>query len=164
MRTADGLAARKTISLRGGRLDPILTVTVEINNQGSVVVDGEIELEWNVNLLGGGANPAAYYRTRSAETRHDAAGSADAGTELHFGNAHEGVDISVAGEPVAPATWQPIETVSNSEAGFERVYQGSCLTHRWPLSIAPGEQRSFGVRFSVRQSRDRATEGVEGTF
>lgn len=32
----------------------------------------------------------------------------------------------------------PIETVSQSEAGFERVYQSSVLVPNWQLSLAPG--------------------------
>ena len=40
----------------------------------------------------------------------------------------------------ADAWWAPIETVSNSESGFERVYQGSGLLLSWPLRLAPGER------------------------
>ena len=39
----------------------------------------------------------------------------------------------------------PIEAVSNSEAGFERTYQGVCLMLLWPLRLAPGETTSFGL-------------------
>ena len=39
----------------------------------------------------------------------------------------------------ADAWWAPVETISNSEAGFERVYQGSGLLLSWPLALAPGE-------------------------
>jgi len=44
------------------------------------------------------------------------------------------------------ALWSyPIEAVSNSEGGFERTYQGVCLTLLWPLRLAPGESTSFGL-------------------
>jgi len=39
----------------------------------------------------------------------------------------------------------PIEAVSNSEAGFERTYQGVCVMLLWPLRLAPGESTSFGL-------------------
>jgi len=65
------------------------------------------------------------------------------------------VDVAVADEPPAGRNWYPVETVSNSESGFERVYQGSCLTFRWPLQLAVGERATFEVRLSVRQTRDR---------
>jgi alpha-amylase len=39
--------------------------------------------------------------------------------------------------PAADLWKLPIETVSNSEGGFERVYQGTSLIARWPLSLDP---------------------------
>ncbi|MDR7467298.1 MAG: DUF1926 domain-containing protein [Armatimonadota bacterium] len=46
-----------------------------------------------------------------------------------------------------PATvWQwPIETVSNSEGGFERTFQGLTCVTLWPLSLAPGETREIAI-------------------
>ncbi len=42
--------------------------------------------------------------------------------------------------PDAREFWvAPIETVSESEEGFERVYQGSQILAVWPLELAPGE-------------------------
>ena len=61
------------------------------------------------------------------EWRHDSAGSVEAGADLSFGNTYEGVDIALAANPPAPAEWFAVETVSNSDSGYERVYQGSCL-------------------------------------
>jgi hypothetical protein len=44
-----------------------------------------------------------------------------------------------------PATaWiSPIETVSNSEAGFELVYQGSSVVLVRPIALGPGEAASM---------------------
>lgn len=40
---------------------------------------------------------------------------------------------------IPAALWLfPLETISNSEGGFERLYQGTCLFARWPLDLAPG--------------------------
>jgi alpha-amylase len=119
---------------------------------------GTLELEWNLNLLGGGANPEAYYAWAGQEIRHDAPGSVDAGVGLSFGNRYEGVAITVAPEPPTAQSWFAVETVSNSEAGFERVYQGSCLTQRWPLELAAGESATFTVTLAFDQARDRAAE------
>ena len=59
-------------------------------------------------------------------------------------------------EPAADAWWSPIETVSNSEAGFERVYQGSALLISWPVTLAPGETRRFSLTQRVAVARDKA--------
>jgi alpha-amylase len=48
------------------------------------------------------------------------------------------VAVTIAG-PDAREFWiAPIETVSESEGGFERVYQGSQILTIWPAELAPG--------------------------
>ncbi len=151
---------RKTISLGGGRLDPRLEMEIVVGNSSGEDIDCQLVLEFNVNLMGGGGNPQAYYRWPGGEARHDASGDLDPGIELTFGNEYNGVDIVALPDPPARQTWYPVETVSNSEAGFERVYQGSCLLFRWPLLLAPAEQTTFRVRFAVAQLRDLAAGGA----
>lgn len=155
-RTAGPVTLRKTISLDGGRMDPDLTVAVSVT--GEAAFSGTLEIEMNINLSGGGGNPEAYYRVAEEETRHDAPGSAPVGIDLAIGNRHEGVEIAAKPEPPANTAWVPVEAISNSEAGFERKYQGSCLTFSWPLRLAAADKQSFVVRFRVQQSRDRAAE------
>ena len=75
---------------------------------------------------------------------------------LAFGNDYEGVRIEANLEPAARLTWYPVETVSNSEGGFERVYQGSSVLFRWPVSLAPGAAATFVVGFAVTQSIDHS--------
>jgi alpha-amylase len=69
-----------------------------------------------------------------------------------------GLDVTTAVTPPADAWIAPIETVSNSDAGFERVYQGSALVLTWPLDLAPGARASVRVDHHVSTSRDRAEE------
>jgi len=159
-RATNRLAVRKEIGLRGGRSDGQLWLRVGVENVGDEAFAGGLELEWNINLLGGGANPAACYRSGEEEWRHDSTGSVAPGASLSFGNSFEGIDIALNAEPAAPAEWFAVETVSNSESGFERVYQGSCLVQRWLLALAVGESATFTTTLSVTQSRDRAAEEV----
>jgi alpha-amylase len=159
MRRWDGLAARKTITVDGDRRDGTLIVSVEFVAEREF--EGSVELEWNVNLMGGGANPAAYYRSGADEWRHDSRGHVVAGADLSFGNTYEGVEISLVADPPARAQWFAVETVSNSEAGFERVYQGSGLTTRWPFSLQSGQSATFATTLRFRQSRDRSAEESE---
>ncbi len=52
----------------------------------------------------------------------------------------------------AARVWRmPIETVSNSESGFERVFQGSAVMFQWPLHLEPG--RPWTVRVVQRVER-----------
>ena len=152
------LAVTKTFSFGGGRLDPTLELEVSLENPGGVAVRFELAVEWNLNLLGGGHNPAAYYQTESGErTPHDAAGDTAPVRGIAFGNDFEGVRVEAVTEPAVRVAWYPVETVSNSEGGFERVYQGGSLTFLWPVSLAPGERATRTVRFDVAQSIDHAT-------
>ena len=61
-----------------------------------------------------------------------------------------GIGLSVTLSLDRPATLMhfPIETVSESEAGLERTYQGLCLIWLWP--VRPGQGRWTGqLRWSV---------------
>jgi alpha-amylase len=157
-RLAPGSYVRKRVLVDGSRRNGSLSVEVEIQNRGVGAFRGWIELEWNINLMGGGGNEHAYYQAGKVEHRHDGSGSVGPGEPLSFGNEHEGVDIVTQLEPAGAQEWSSVDTVSNSEAGFELIHQGSCLIQRWPLEIGPAETRSFSTTFSVTQSRDRAAE------
>ena len=58
------------------------------------------------------------------------------------------VDININ----KPATlWRfPLETISNSETGFERNYQGTTLLFWWPLSLQPGQTWSVDFNLDLR--------------
>jgi alpha-amylase len=132
-------------------------VAVEIQNRGLGAASGTLELEWNINLMGGGANPDAYFASDGDEVRFDTSGSVPAGTEIRVGNRYEGVEVAVELDPPAEQQWKSVDTVSNSESGFERVHQGSCLIQRWPLELAPTEHKTFTATFRFTQERDRAS-------
>jgi 4-alpha-glucanotransferase len=158
--TIDGidqaLVVEKKYVLAGGRMDPSLALEVALYNPGDTTLVFELAVEWNVNLLGGGHNPAAYYETGpDSRTPHDAPGDVPKSAGLAFGNDFEGVRIDAHATPAARRTWYPVETVSNSEAGFERVYQGSSLLFRWPVSLASGGHSSFKIGFAATQTVDR---------
>jgi alpha-amylase len=157
-RAADGLEVRKSVSLAGDRASPSLALTVDARAVAGF--RGQLELEWNLNMLGGGGNPGAYYHWDGREERHDGVAelAADEAAGLAFGNRTEGVEVVLASQPSADVRWYPVETVSNSEAGFERVYQGSCLILRWPLDLAAGASCQVTITLDVSQSRDRAAE------
>ena len=42
--------------------------------------------------------------------------------------------------PGAELSWGPVETVSLSEGGFERIYQGTALLLVWRLDVRPGDE------------------------
>jgi alpha-amylase len=152
------VVATKTIALGGGRLDPSLEVTVVIEHRGTAPVETRLGMEWSLHLLGGGGNPSAWYDHEGVRTAHDGTGEAASTAGIGFGNDWVGVAVDATFDAPADAWWFPIETVSNSEAGYERVYQGSALLVSRLVRLAPGERTTIGVRHAVSVARDRATE------
>ncbi|HEY8478111.1 MAG TPA: alpha-amylase/4-alpha-glucanotransferase domain-containing protein [Chloroflexota bacterium] len=132
-----------------GPADDRVDVEIVVTNLGDRLVHLRYGSEWNLNLLGGGRNPLAYYRVpdRALEDeRLDSRGVLVDVAEVAAGN--RGLGIEVRARLGQPATlWRfPVETVSSSEGGLERVYQGSCLLFQWPLVLPPGA--SWHVRLS----------------
>ena len=148
----------KTIRLGGGRLDPELIAELELHHRGTEPVEARLGLEFGIHLLGGGGNPSAWYDLRGERTAHDGSGTARGVDAIGFGNDWVAVAVTARPEPAADAWWSPIETVSNSESGFERVYQGSALLLSWPVRLEPGAARRFAVRLKVAVARDRDAE------
>jgi len=62
-----------------------------------------------------------------------------------------GIEISMDFSPAAVLWRFPIETVSNSESGFESVYQGSALVTVWPLELNKGSEENFEIALTVNR-------------
>jgi 4-alpha-glucanotransferase len=158
--TAHGqpLTVSKTIRLGDARLAPELIIELELHHGGSEPIETRLGLELSLNLLGGGGNPSAWYDVAGARSAHDGTGEATDVSAIGYGNDWVGVAVQATLEPAGDAWWSPIETISNSESGFERVYQGSGLLVSWPIRLAPGEARRFSFRQLVTVARDRAAD------
>jgi alpha-amylase len=115
-------------------------------------------VEWTITMLGGGGNPAAWYEVGGRRSAHDAGGSASGIARVEQGNDYIGLSLATTASPSADAWWAPIETVSNSEAGFERIYQGSGLLLSWPIRLSAGARKVVRVDQVVAATRDRAAE------
>jgi 4-alpha-glucanotransferase len=136
---------RKTIRIGGGRHDPSLAVDVEVVNTSSDHLDALLGIEFAVMLLGGGHNPAAFHEVDGRRVAHDERLEVLAIDCLASGNEQLGVGLETAVDGPVNAWIAPIQSVSNSEAGFELVYQGSAVLLARPISLAPGERTSLRV-------------------
>jgi 4-alpha-glucanotransferase len=152
IRTPDGdvpVDAARTLILGGGRRDPRLELLLEIGHRGAAgdpPLDVLVAVEWSTMLLGGGHNPSAWLEVADERTAHDATRIATAVDRLAAGNDFLGIVVETALDHPVDAWIAPIETVSNSEAGFELVYQGSAALLVEPLRLRPGESWSLRVR------------------
>jgi alpha-amylase len=60
-----------------------------------------------------------------------------------------GLEVEITWEPEAELAWAPVETVSLSETGFERIYQGTAFLLIWSLAERP-EARTLATELKVR--------------
>jgi alpha-amylase len=152
-----GVRVTKTLELGGSRRSPTLALSVDFEHRGGPTIEARVGVEWSLTMLGGGGNPAAWWEVDGERTAHDAAGSAAGLSTIAQGNDDVGLSIT-SSTTGADAWWAPIETVSNSEDGYERVYQGSALLLSWPVRLAPGGRWSRTITNVVETTRDRAAE------
>ena len=152
------LRVEKTFTFGGDRLGPTLDLEVSVEQLAGAPIRVDLAIEWSLTMLGGGGNPAAYFRIGDERLAHDTTGERDEVTTIGSGNDAIGLDLATSAEPAAVAWWAPIETVSNSEYGFERTYQGSALTFVWHLELGPRARRIVTVRNVVAAAHDRSAE------
>lgn len=148
---AVGLRLRKSIAISTNA--PEMQVTYTLHNTGTRPLKTRFGIEGNWGMLGGGGNPAAWYlidgERPSEGATLDARGQTAQVREVALVNSGVGVQLTLTVNTQA-ALWRfPVETVSNSESGFERVYQCSSTLFHWPVDIAPGDRWSVTLRLAL---------------
>lgn len=155
-RIADAaVTVTKTVILGGDRRTPTLDLVVGLEHRDGPAIDVRLGIEWSTTMLGGGGNPSAWWERGDRRVAHDTAGAVRGVGTIAQGNDHIGIAVETSPDVPADAWWAPIETISNSEDGFERVYQGSGLLLSWLLRLGPGERLERVVRHRVTTERDR---------
>jgi alpha-amylase len=132
-----------------------MEVRYVIENRGETRLQTRFASEWNINLLGGGGNDQAYYAIDGHELdneRFDSTGEVSQVRSLHIGNRWIKQDMGFSLSETATLWRFSIETVTGSEAGFERNHQGSCLTLIWPLLLEAGESWSVEIHCDGKPS------------
>ena len=146
------IRATKTIELGGDRESPTLGTTLDLEHGGGPDLEARVGIEWSTTMLGGSGNPAAWWEVDGTRSPHDGRGSASGVGAIAQGNDDIGIVVTST-TTSADAWWAPIETVSNSEDGFERVYQGSGLLLSWPGKLRRGERWSRTITNLVETTR-----------
>ncbi|MFA5065010.1 MAG: alpha-amylase/4-alpha-glucanotransferase domain-containing protein [Dehalococcoidia bacterium] len=144
------LALSKNITLAHN--DGSLKIDYRFENTGDISIDTIFTGEWNVNLLGGGRNEAAYYRVAGrdiADSHLDSSGEISDVSRLIMGNRYLGFELELEIDRQLTIWRYPVESISNSEAGLEKVYQCSCVVILLPLILEPGREASFNYIWRV---------------
>jgi alpha-amylase len=70
-------------------------------------------------------------------------------TEVTLVDEWAAVEARLRWNPAAELAWGPVETVSLSEGGFERIYQGTALLLVWPVDVGADEERILETALTV---------------
>ncbi len=130
---------QKSYSLEGSRL----TLEIRLTNRGTERLEGRYGIEFHFGLLGGDA-PDRYYELSGQDRKPLNTMSAERDLS-RLALVDEWDDFRIDLQLSRPALlWRaPLETISMSEAGFERVYQASSLLPTWPITVSPGAVEAF---------------------
>lgn len=128
-----------------------LPVRYVVINRGAVTLAVPFGVEFNFGLLSGHSHDA-YYEVPGVELEDDCLDSIGELADVREVNLqHEWFRLHIRLAFDRPATlWRmPIETISNSEGGFERGYQCSCVLPLWPIQLASGESWEVNLRIDL---------------
>jgi len=153
-RVIDGDAAREAAVSKSFRLEPgALAVDYDVALREDLSVPVWFAIELNFGLLAGRA-PDRYYQSEDGDKLGHLSARIRRGDVRSLSLIDEwlGVEVRVDFEPAAAVWTYPVETVSESEDGFERNYQCSCVIARWPLDRSasdPGQRLRASVTVAL---------------
>jgi 4-alpha-glucanotransferase len=122
-----------------------LKVTYNLTNESPGPLRLRFASEWVFNLLAGSA-PDRYYESEGKKLEWpelNSIGSLSGATNLRLVDEYLKLGIELHAEEASEIVRFPIESISLSEGGFERIYQGSLVLPLWNVELAPSEKREL---------------------
>lgn len=119
-----------------------------ISNLSDIPVKFKFAVEFNFGLQAGHAHDRYYYNRNGKLENAFLDSIGELRKDLYIGLKDEYMKIDVqVGSDELNAIWHlPIETISLSEAGFEKVYQSSCILLIWDIELKKQVQFSLSQK------------------
>jgi len=139
------VSVEKAVKIREATVE----VRYRLTAPAATPVAGRWAVQWNLALTAGDA-PGRYLTATgrpslgSTGRERDAAGVALVDEWI-------GVRARLAWAPAAELAWGPVQTVSVSEAGYERIYQGTAVLVVWPVGLRAGETRELVASITLER-------------
>ena len=124
------LRVDKHVSVRGAAV----TARYRLAAVGGAALHGRWAVQWNLALSAGEA--PGRYLTLPGQPSLGSSGRLCGVSAVTLVDEWLRLEARLTWAPGAELAWAPVETVSVSEAGFERLYQGLALLLTWPVAGA----------------------------
>jgi len=153
---ADGDARPLLISktFRMNATAPGVRAAYRIENRSGSPISSKLALEFNMTMLAADADDrywiggSASGKRKLKETLSDTAA-----VSVGMRDDWAGFSVSVSSNTHFDAWRYPVETVSQSESGFERTYQGSCIVMLKQIDLPAGGAMEFDADIFMKAER-----------
>lgn len=132
--------------------NPGIEILYRLKNRGKHPIRSRFGIEFNFSFLAGYADDRYYYGDRGKIEEPNLASTGELESLQTIGIKDHWLDIDLSLNFSRPAgVWRlPIETVSQSEDGIERVYQSSVILPYWDLELMPGEEWDVQIKKDIK--------------
>ena len=140
---------KKKLNLRNN----ILSIDIELINQGDQNLSCLYACELNFSLLGGHTDDRYYLINNKKPIKYhmDSAAIEQKVESIKIINEYDKFSVETKFNRPTRLWRHPNFTVSGSEAGFEKVYQSSVIIPNWKINLKPNENKYFELRIIVEE-------------
>jgi alpha-amylase len=119
---------------------PRIDVEYEVSTRGGEAIECLFGSEWNVTLIDG-HHPHKFYEASGISGESCFLDSEGVAESKEFRLVDDTLGFRLSFDfPVPARIWRrPLYTVSQSEKGLGKSYQGSALVFHWPIRCVPNE-------------------------
>ena len=144
-----GVRLRKELSLRSAASE--VSIQYQLANTSSEELNASFGSEFNFSLLAGNADDRYYDIPGHTLEKRNLASIGETNNVKQVSLVDEWLKLRLTLGFSQPAIfWRaPVETVSQSEAGFERVFQSSMVMPIWRISLLPGKSWEAEIRITI---------------
>ncbi|MBI5406922.1 MAG: DUF1926 domain-containing protein [Nitrospirae bacterium] len=140
----------KKIKIESG--SPKLEFSYTVKNVGGDTIELWFGPEFNFAMLDGNSNLCQYYMkgTPLEDTCQRSRGEIRDVSAIGIRNQLISIDIGLSFSEKCTLWRYPVETISQSESGFEREYQSSVLIPHWRFNLEEGREWSVQITLTLR--------------
>jgi len=138
-----------------------IEIAYEVKNISDKPLEILFGVEMNFALLSGQSPDLFLFFPAHGEERIpvSSAGDISETKEIQIFDKITDFSVSFSTDPPASMWWFPVETISQSEKGYDLTYQSTAILPRWDLSIPPNEYWTAALQLKVTTSEFQREEG-----